>query len=389
MIRKKLLTCCLTACLAVSMLAGCGNTGSEGTAQDGGAADAGSGEGQNQTANDAGAAESQGESGKVYFLNFKSELSSEWEETAAAFTEETGIEMKVVTAGSGTYEQTLKSELSKKEMPTLFNINGPIGYQTWKDYCMDLKGSEIYDWLVEKDMAISEGDGVYAIPYAVESYGIIYNDAIMKKYFALPDKAVEINDAKEIRNFETLKAVVEDMTAKKDVLGIEGVFGSTSFAPGEDWRWQTHLANLPIYYEYRDKGVSDLQEIDFSYNQNFKNIFDLYINNSCTEPTMVGAKNVEESMAEFAAEKVAMIQNGNWGWAMIYDLDGNNVQEENVKFLPVYTGVEGEEQQGLCTGTENYICVNSKYRPLIRKHLWSFCSGCSAVIPERVIATVF
>ena len=156
-------------------------------------------------------------------------------------------------------------------MPTLFNINGPIGYQTWKDYCMDLKGSEFYDWLVEKDMAISEGEGVYAVPYAVESYGIIYNDAIMKKYFALPDKMVEINDAKEIKNFETLKAVVEDMTAKKELLGIEGVFGSTSFAPGEDWRWQTHLANLPIYYEYRDKGVSDLQEIDFSYNQNFKN----------------------------------------------------------------------------------------------------------------------
>ena len=84
------------------------------------------------------------EKGSVYFLNFKSELSAEWEEVAGTFTEETGIDMKVVTAGSGTYEQTLKSELSKKEMPTLFNINGPIGYQTWKDYCADLKDSQIY-----------------------------------------------------------------------------------------------------------------------------------------------------------------------------------------------------------------------------------------------------
>ena len=155
MIRKKLLTCCLAACLAASMLAGCGNAGSGGTAQNDGAGNAGS----DTKAQDGVTADSQGGDGKVYFLNFKSELSSEWEETAAAFTEETGIEMKVVTAGSGTYEQTLKSELSKKEMPTLFNINGPIGYQTWKDYCMDLKGSEFYDWLVEKDMAISEGEG--------------------------------------------------------------------------------------------------------------------------------------------------------------------------------------------------------------------------------------
>ena len=298
--------------------------------------------------------------GSVYFLNFKSELSSEWEEVAGTFTKETGIDMKVVTAGSGTYEQTLKSELSKKEMPTLFNVNGPIGYQTWKDYCADLKDSKLYEWLTDKDMAITDGDGVYGIPYAVEGYGIIYNDAIMKKYFALPDKAVDISDTKEIKNFDTLKTVVEDMTKHKDDLGIQGVFGSTSFAPGEDWRWQTHLMNIPVYYEYKADGVDNLDEIKFTYNKNFKNIFDLYLNNSCTEPSMVGSKNVEESMAEFATGNVAMIQNGNWGWAMIYDLDGNVVKKEDIKFLPIYTGVEGEENQGLCVGTENYICINNK-----------------------------
>lgn len=70
-------------------------------------------------------------------------------------------------------------------------------------------------------MAITDGDGVYGIPYAVEGYGIIYNDAIMKKYFALPDKAVDISDTKEIKNFDTLKTVVEDMTKHKDDLGIQ------------------------------------------------------------------------------------------------------------------------------------------------------------------------
>ena len=245
-------------------------------------------------------------------------------------------------------------------MPTHFNINGPIGYQTWKNYCADLKDSQIYEWLTDKDMAITDGDGVYGIPYAVEGDGIIYNDALMKKYFALPDKAVDISDTKEIKNFDTLKTVVEDMTKHKNDLGIQGVFGSTSFAPGEDWRWQTHLMNLPVYYEYKADGVDNLDAIEFKYNKNFKNIFDLYLNNSCTEPSMVGAKNVEESMAEFAMGNVAMIQNGNWGWAMIYDLDGNVVKEEDIKFLPIYTGVEGEENQGLCVGTENYICINNK-----------------------------
>ena len=185
---KKLIAAGIAASMSLLTLAGCGTAGNTGNS--------GGDTAKEDTVKEDTAKKDTDEedTGSVYFLNFKSELSAEWEEVAGSFTKETGINMKVVTAGSGTYEQTLKSELSKKEMPTLFNVNGPIGYQTWKDYCADLKDSQIYEWLTDKDMAITDGDGVYAIPYAVEGYGIIYNDAIMKKYFALPDKAVDISD---------------------------------------------------------------------------------------------------------------------------------------------------------------------------------------------------
>ena len=164
----------------------------------------------------------------------------------------------------------------------------------------------------------------------------------------------------EINNFDKLKEVSEDMQSKKDQLGIDGVFASTSLTPGEDWRWQTHLANLPVYYEYKDKGVSNLDKIDFTYSDNFKNIFDLYINNSTCEPTLLGSKTVSDSMAEFALGKAAMVQNGNWGWSQIAEVEGNTVKAENVKFMPIYTGIEGEEKQGLCIGTENFFSINSK-----------------------------
>lgn len=65
-------------------------------------------------------------------------------------------------------------------------------------------------------------------------------------------------------------------------------------------------------------------------------------------------------MAEFALEKCAMVQNGNWAWSQISKVKGNKVKSENVKFLPIYTGVKGEETQGLCIGTENYYAINSK-----------------------------
>lgn len=299
------------------------------------------------------------EKGSVYYLNFKPEATEAWQALAEAYKAETGVDVKVVTAANNTYEETLTAEIDGSNAPTLFQINGPVGYENWKDYCYDLKDTDLYSWLLDKSLAITgEGGGVYGIPYVVEGYGIIYNQEIMDKYFALDGAKAKSMD--EINNFATLKAVAEDMQSRKTDLGIDGVFASTSLKAGEDWRFQTHLANLPIYYEYKDNNTSCMEEITFKYADNYKNILDLYLNNSCTEPSLVGSKTVNDAMAEFALGQVAMVQNGNWGWGQISEVKGNVVKEENVKFLPIYTGVEGEESQGLCTGTENFFCINSK-----------------------------
>lgn len=297
--------------------------------------------------------------GKVYYLNFKPEVTDVWEEIAKTYTEETGVDVRVVTAAGGNYESTLKSEIAKKDAPTLFQINGPVGYQSWKDYCADLTDSGFYQALSDKTLAITGEDGkVYGVPYTIEGYGIIYNLAIMNQYFAMDGAVVKSMD--EINSFDTLKAVTEDMQSKKDALGIKGVFASTSLLPGEEWRWQTHLANLPVYKEYQDKGVDDLDELEFTYSDNFKNIFDLYINNSTTDPKMLGSKGVNDSMAEFALGQAAMVQNGNWAWGQIAEVSGNVVKAEDIGFLPIYMGFDGEENQGLCIGTENYFCINSQ-----------------------------
>jgi len=301
--------------------------------------------------------------GELYFLNFKPEVADIYTAIGEAWKAETGNTLKVVTAASGTYEQTLKSEIAKTDAPVLFQINGPVGYGNWKDYTADLKGTELYKHLSDKSLAVTSGDGVYGIPYVVEGYGIIVNEAIMKKYFALPGaKAASLD---EINDFAMLKAVVEDMTAKKADLGIQGVFSSTSLKPGEDWRWQTHLANVPIYYEFKDNKInlSDpaaTMEVKFQYSDNFKNIFDLYINNSVTAPALLGSKSVDDSMAEFALGQSAMVQNGNWAWGQISGVDGNTVKAEDVKYLPIYTGMPDDKGQGLCVGTENFFSINSQ-----------------------------
>ena len=305
-----------------------------------------------------------GDKGSIYYLNFKPEIADAYKDIAEDYKKETGVTLNVVTAASGTYEQTLKSEIAKSDAPVLFQINGPKGYANWKDYCKDLSDTELYKHLTDKTMVVKDGDGVYGIANVVEGYGIIYNNAIMEQYFSLDDKAVSISSAEEIKNFDTLREVVEDMTAKKEELGIDGVFASTSLSPGDDWRWQTHLANIPIYYEFQAKGTDlsgdETNEIEFEYFDNFMDIFDLYLNNSVTEKGLLGSKSTDDSMAEFALGRCAMVQNGNWAWSQINGVDGNVVKEEDIKFLPIYMGIPGEESQGLCIGTENFLAINKK-----------------------------
>jgi hypothetical protein len=43
-----------------------------------------------------------------------------------------------------------------------------------------------------------------------------------------------------------------------------------------DWRFKTHLANLPIYYEYKADGITSTDAIKGTYLDNYKQIFDLY-----------------------------------------------------------------------------------------------------------------
>lgn len=301
---------------------------------------------------------------EIRYLNFKPEIAEIYDRIADAYEKETGVKLIVETAASGTYESTLTARMATDEAPTIFQVNGPIGYASWADYCADLSDTELYKHLTDKSLAISSEGKAYAIPYVVEGYGIIYNKKILDKYFALPEKKTNISSADEIKNFSTLKAVVEDMQANKDKLGIEGVFAATSLKTGEDWRWQTHLMNIPVTLEFQSKNIDltgdGYKSIEFRYSDNFKNIFDLYINNSTTDKKQLGTVDVTSSMAEFALGKCAMVQNGNWGASQILGVTGNTVNADDIKFMPIYMGIDGEEKTGICIGTENYICINSK-----------------------------
>ena len=287
-----------------------------------------------------------GADGKVYYLNFKPEQDQDWQDLAAEYTKETGVPVTVVTAASGQYETTLMSEMEKSEAPTLFQVNGPVGLANWKDYCYDLSGSQLYGELTSDSFALKDGDAVTSIAYVIETYGIIYNKELLTAAGYTQD---------DIKGFADLKKVADDIQARKAELGVDGAFTSAGMDGSSDWRFKTHLANLPIYYEYKADGIGSTDAIKGTYLDNYKQIWDLYITDSTCDPTLLASKTGNDAVAEFVGKKAVFYQNGTWAYNDVKDLG-----DDNLGMLPIYIGAEGEENQGLCTGTENYWCVNKE-----------------------------
>ncbi len=282
--------------------------------------------------------------GSVYYLNFKPEQDEAWQKLAAEYTAQTGVPVTVLTAASGTYEETLMAEMGKTEAPTMFQVNGPVGLANWADYCYDLSGSDLYSHLTSDGFALKDGDAVLGIAYVVESYGLITNKTLLEKAGYTVD---------DINSFDTLKAVAEDITARSGELGF-AAFTSAGMDGSSDWRFKTHLANLPIYFEYQADGIGTTTEIKGTYLDNYRNIWDLYINNSTCDPAELSAKTGDDSRNEFLEGKAVFYQNGSWEYGSLSAV----YSDDELAMIPIYIGVGDEAKQGLCTGTENYWCVN-------------------------------
>ena len=339
---KKGIALAMAASLTVCAFAGCSsNSGSSG--------------GSNNAATGSVAQSDAAKGGKVYYLNFKPEQSEQWTQLAKTYSDATGVEVTVETAASGTYESKLKAEMAKENAPTLFQVNGPVELASWKDYCYNLKDTSLYSNLKSDDFALIEGDEVKGIAYVIETYGIIYNKTLLNKYFETDGAVVKSVD--EINSFDKLKAVVEDVQAKKDDLGIKGAFTSAGMDSSSDWRFKTHLANLPIYYEYKAEGIDSTDAIKGTYLDNYKAIWDLYIDNATCDKKMISGKTGDDAAAEFGLGEAIFYQNGTWAYQACIDA---GMTDDDLGMLPIYIGGEGEENQGLCTCSENYWCVNSK-----------------------------
>ena len=302
--------------------------------------------------------------GKVIFFNFKPEGKDIWVEVANKYKETyPGADIDVKTPQSNSYEDELRDAVKNNPdaMPTLFQINGPVGYAKWKDYTADLSNSPLYKQLSNQKLAIKDNNKPVAVPYVTENYGLIYNKALLARYADLHNSKLKpeengVSFEDQITSFDKLKEVADDLQKRKDELGIDGAFTSAGFDSSSDWRFKTHLANMPLYYEFNGD-TKQPAKIKGSYLDNFRKIFDLYISDSTTPVSQLSTKTGEDAVYEFALGKAVFYQNGTWAWG---DLANSGIKREDVGMLPIYIGANGEENQGMATGSENYWCINKK-----------------------------
>ena len=292
--------------------------------------------------------------GRVYYLNFKPEADAAWQELAATYTAQTGVEVKVVTAAGGNYSDTLNAEMAKSDAPTLFQCGNAQGLADWNDYCLDFTGTKVLDEMTTSDFNLVDDTGaVKCIGYCYEAFGIIVNKALLEKAGHSLD---------EIKDFASLKAVADDIHARAAELGFDA-FSSAGLDGSSSWRFSGHLANMPLYYEFRDDGVTKQPAtITGAYLDNFRNIWDLYITDSATPAASLATSTGDMSEAEFGEGKAVFYQNGTWEFANLVTDDTKNfhMNPDDLAMIPIYCGVDGEEKAGLACGTENCWAVNAK-----------------------------
>lgn len=291
--------------------------------------------------------------GSVYYLNFKPEADKAWQDLAKTYTEKTGVEVKVVTAASGQYDTMLTSELDKSAPPTMFQVGNQGAVNSYGDFCYPLDNTDVMKEMTTQDFNLKNANGeTVSIGYCYEAYGIIVNKALLKQ------AGYEITD---ITNFESLKKVADDIHARANELGFDA-FSSAGLEGSSSWRFSGHLANMPLFYEFRDDNVTaQPATIKGTYLDNFKNVWDLYTTDSATTGAALTTATGDTSEAEFGQGKAVFFQNGSWEYANLTGEEkGFKMNPEDLAMIPIYCGVEGEEKAGLACGTENCWAVNAK-----------------------------
>ena len=178
---------------------------------------------------------------------------------------------------------------------------------------------------------------------------MIYNKRIFKEAGINPDEIVTLKD---------LESAVETLDSQKEKLGIDAVF---ALAAKEKWVIGNHLANIFFAPEFNNDILEafNAKTIAFEKSDELKRHLDL--ENKYSVQPVLSLDYSQQVEQLFSLESVAMIQQGNWIYNSVYDMDPE-LAENGIGILPVpLEGYEGK----IPAGVPSYWAVNSESDPKV------------------------
>ena len=235
----------------------------------------------------------------------KVEITAAMQDYAKLYKEKTGVDVKVITGGgSSDYNTVLKAEMASGREPDIWVIEGPTGYELWKDKIADMTGEE---WTKYTAAAYMDGDKVVGFPVSVEGYGLAYNADILAKAGI---------DPKTLTNVDAYKAAFEKLDSMKEELGLDMVVSMVAgTVPG--MTWVTGLHNFNVYLtlgnERNDTTYIDqvlAGKVDEARFHDYCQYVDLLFKYSTQDMLLNGTQDAQ--LAAFANGKAAFYHQGNW-----------------------------------------------------------------------------
>lgn len=278
-------------------------------------------------------------------FQFKVEFKDQFNKLANEYMKENpNVKINVTTVGGGgDYGAALKSKFSSGNEPVIFNIGGPQDVKDWQSKLEDLSDVPLVKEALPKTLdGVTKDSKVYGLPYNQEGYGFIYNKEIFKKAGI---------DASQLTTYPKLLEAVKKLDAEKANLGLDAVF---AFPAKETWITGLHLSNVFISPEF-DGDVNktfEAKKVDFKYGDQFKSIVGLQ-NQYSVQPT-VSLDYSQQVEKLFSMGKVAMIQQGNWAYNSIEQIDEELAKNIGIIPIPVEGVVEGK----LPVGVPMYWAIN-------------------------------
>jgi len=342
---KKLIGLMLVMVLVFTM-AGCGNETATEATEEGTTSQATTETAE--TTDEGSTSEASSETVKITFLNTKGEIQAQLEEVAKTFQVDTGIELEILPAGSGTSPfERMTSLYASGNAPTLSMMDvGDLA--AFEEVMTDLSSEKWIDDAMPGSLEIAQLNGKQlAFPFAVEGFGLIYNKA------AIESATGETFDPSSIATKSDLEALFVKIQ--------NGGTAPIAISP-LDWSLAAHYLSIPFAAEGVDlAGINGMMDdmragtYDFAASEAFVNSLDtldmfLEYNLDSADPL---AGTYETGATAVATGESAFWFMGNWAWPNIKEL----ASTEEFGFIPVPIDLAGNANS-ISAGPTKYVAID-------------------------------